>query len=202
MSWVVLNLKEMISNGVEETAKVYINNFSCSIEGDNGKTISLNPGIEYFLKHNAIQFAKMKTSITFLVFDGIDEAFLGFFTLTHKPLDIPADGLSRKIKDKIKRFSTLNERTNTYTVSAFLLAQFSKNYNIEQGKRISGSELMEIAKEKLLSAQNIVGGTLLYLDCEPDAKLINFYENEGFVLFGERVSESDHKHYLQYLSFI
>ena len=110
--------------------------------------------------------------------------------------------MTRKIRDKIKRFSTLDSSNNTYTVSAFLLAQFSKNYNVEKGKRISGSDLMKIAKEKLISAQNIVGGTLLYLDCEPDLKLINFYEHEGFVLFGQRTSESDHKQYLQYLNFI
>lgn len=35
-----------------------------------------------------------------------------------------------------------------------------------------------------------------------DEKLINICENVGFVLFGERISESDHKHYLQYLNFI
>ena len=127
---------------------------------------------------------------------------LGFFTLAHKSLNIPAAGLSRKTRDKIKRFSTLDAENDTYTVSAFLLAQFSKSYNIEKSKRISGSDLMAIASEQLIAAQNLIGGTVVYLDCEPDAKLINFYEKEQFTLFGERTSDSDGKRYLQYLKFL
>lgn len=198
----VSNIRTMILDDQEELAKGCIKTFSCAVTKHDGTIISLNPSIERFLKNNAIQFAKMKTAITYFVFDSEDDALLGFFTLTHKSLDIPADGLSRKIKDKIKRFSPLDKERNTYTMSAFLLAQFSKNYQVGNGRRISGSDLMSLAKEQLLSAQNVVGGTLVYLDCEADAKLINFYERENFTLFGERVSESDGKHYLQYLSFI
>ena len=68
---------------------------------------NLNPNVERFLKTNAIQFVKMKTAITYLIFDSNDNAVLGFFSLTHKSVDIPS-GLSKKIVDKIKRFSGLN----------------------------------------------------------------------------------------------
>ena len=72
--------------------------------------------------------------MTYLVFDVEDGVLLGYFTLTHKALDIPAEGLSRKVKDKVKRFSTLDDENKTYTVSAFLLAQFNKNYAVVEGK--------------------------------------------------------------------
>ena len=202
MTVAVSNIRDMISDEQEDLVKAYIETFSCEIEKDDGSRASLNPDIEHFLKANAIQFAKMKTSVTYLVFDVEDGALLGYFTLTHKALDIPAEGLSRKVKDKVKRFSALEDENKTYTVSAFLLAQFSKNYAVDEGKRISGTELMNIAMEQLAEARNLIGGSIVYLDCEADAKLIRFYEAEHFALFGERISDSDGKRYLQYLNFV
>ena len=55
----------------------------------------------------------------------------------------------------------------------------------------------------LIKIQYLVGGGVVYLDCEDKEKLISFYESEeiGFFRFGERVSELDGKKYLQYLRF-
>ena len=61
---------------------------------------------------------------------------------------------------------------------------------------------MRVAMDQLIEAQHLIGGTIVYLDCEADAKLIHFYEGEHFSLFGERIGESDGKQYLQYLSFV
>lgn len=196
------NVRSLIRSGAEDIVAEYISTFSCEKDRLDGTHNSLNPDIEDFLQNNAIQFSRMKTAITYLLIDKDDSALLGYFTVAHKPLIILADGISRKAKDKIKRFSTLDETTNSYTVSAFLIAQFAKNYNIENGERISGKQLMNAVKEKLRSFRDQVGGTLAYLDCEPNAELIKFYESEGFTLFGERISENDGKRYLQYLTFI
>ena len=144
----------------------------------------------------------MKIAITYLVVDTQDGALLGYFTLAHKPLEITASRLPRKVKDRLRRFSELDSQGSGYTVSAFLLAQFGKNYGVENGGRITGSDLMSVAIEQLRDAQNRIGGTIVYLDCEANASLIRFYEEQGFVLFGERISGSDGKRYLQYLSFI
>ena len=198
----ISNIRNMLADDQEELVKAYIDTFSCAVEQEDGSVKELNPDIEKFLKTNAIQFAKMKTAVTYLVLDADDGALLGYFALAHKPLEIPADGLTRKIKDQIKRFSQLDGKTNTYTVSAFLLGQFGKNYAIDNGKRISGADLMEAAMDQLQDAQDVVGGTIFYLDCEADANLIRFYESQRFTLFGERISEKDGKRYLQYLNFI
>ena len=198
----IYNIKTMIEKGDEEVVKEVISSFSCAKTNEDGTTEVLNSDIENFLLNNAIQFAKMKTAITYLVFDETDAALLGFFTIAHKPLNIPADGISRKIKDKVKRFSAVNEESNSYDVSAFLLAQFSKNYAVDNGTRITGSQLMAAVRQKMLAVQNLAGGTIEYLDCEPNAQLIKFYESEGFTLFGERISEKDGKRYLQYLTFV
>ena len=198
----ISNVRDMLAEDMEDIVKAYIDMFSSEAESEDGTVKVLNPDIERFLSTNAILFAKMKTAITYLVIDTDDGALLGYFSLAHKPLEISADGLSRKIKDKIKRFSTLNQETNTYTVSAFLIGQFGKNYAVDNGRRISGADLMNAVIEQLHEAQNKVGGTIVYLDCEADAHLISFYEEQNFSLFGERISIEDGKRYLQYLNFV
>lgn len=198
----ISNVRDMLSEGQEDIVQTYIDMFSSEAELEDGSIKVLNPDIERFLSANAIQFAKMKTAITYLAIDTDDGALLGYFSLAHKSLEISADGLTRKLKDKIKKFSTLNPETNAYTVSAFLIGQFGKNYAVDNGKRISGADLMAAAMKQLQEAQNKVGGTIVYLDCEADAHLIRFYEGQHFSLFGERISGVDGKRYLQYLTFV
>ncbi len=142
----VTNIRDMLADDQEELVREYIGMYSCEMEKDGVRTI-LNPDIERFLNHNSIQFAKMKTAVTYLVIDEEDGALLGYFTLAHKPLKIVSEGLSRHVRDQLKRFSKLDEENRTYTISAFLLAQFGKNYAVENGERISGTELMKIAIE-------------------------------------------------------
>ena len=124
----ISNVRNMLATDQEELVKAYIRTYSSAVEQEDGTIKVLNPDIERFLNEDAIQFAKMKTAVTYLALDREDGALLGYFALAHKPLEIPADGLTRKLKDKIKRFSTIDEATNTYTVSAFLIGQFGKNY--------------------------------------------------------------------------
>lgn len=202
MRVIISSIRDMLANNQEDMIRSYIETYSCETEKEDGTKKSLNPDIERFLSSNAIQFARMKTAMTYLVIDEEDGALLGYFSLAHKPLEIPAGGIPRKIKDKIKSFSSLDEENDCYSVSAFLIGQFGKNYAVDNGRRISGTELMNIAIEKLRSAQNIVGGTIAYLDCEADAELIQFYESQKFTLFGERISDNDGKRYLQYLNFV
>lgn len=197
----VTNIRDMLADDQEELVKAYIGTYSCEVEKDGIKK-PLNPDIQKFLNDNAIQFARMKTGITYLVVDEEDGALLGFFSLAHKPLEISADGISRRVKDKVKRFSAIDGANNSYQISAFLIGQLGKNYSVDHGQRISGSQLMHLALEQLRSAQNTIGGTIVYLDCEANAGLIQFYEGQGFTLFGERISEYDGKRYLQYLNFV
>jgi hypothetical protein len=125
----------LLASNQEELLKAYIATFSCEKEND-GIKISLNPDIEGFLNNNAIQFARMKIGVTYLVVDEDDGALLAYYSLAHKPLEIPADGISRKIRDKVKRFSAIDEENNSYQVSAFLIGQFGKNYAVDNGSRI------------------------------------------------------------------
>lgn len=198
----VLNLLDMLRLFGEDSVKSYLSEFSTTVDKD-GKTRNLNPDIESFLKINSIQFAKERKSITYVVGESQSGALLGFFSLTHKTIDIPALGLSKTTIKRLEKHSKLNKNTNSYLVSAFLIAQFGKNYSIDKEMQISGGELMKLCYDELSEIRYRIGGNVIYLDCEADARLIRFYqEQQKFTLFGERISEGDGKRYLQYMKFL
>ena len=146
-----------------------------------------------------IDFFKRKLAVTYLVFDENSE-FAGIYTLAHKAIDIPADRLNSKLRNKVKRYARLDEERQTYSVSAFLIAQFGKNYSEDKGRTVSGRELMDSVLEMLSAAQAIVSGGLIFLDCEVDnTGALELYKEYGFVPFGERRSDSDGQRYIQLL---
>ena len=200
MKILVSNILDLVRENGEESVTEYLSDFSC-VRNVDGENKSLNPDIERFIKQNAMGFAQKKVSVSYVVIDEEDGAVLGYFTLAHKPIEMPASGLSKSTRKTMERYSQLNAETDSYLVSAFLIAQFGKNYAVDNGKRITGKELMELVVNELGDIQHRAGGGIEYLDCEADAKLINFYESEGFRLFGERISEKDGKRYLQYMKF-
>lgn len=70
----VLNTLDMINCFGEEYVQTYLSEFSTEKTGE-GKTKKLNPDIENFLTKNAIQFAREKKSITYIVGDKDDGLF-------------------------------------------------------------------------------------------------------------------------------
>lgn len=194
-----INILDVIDEiGLSATEHVIAGFSTSKTAGDE----PLNIDIENFLKKNAIQFTKEKKSITYLVMDEGNGYLLGYFTLAHKAIEVPPDGLSRTKIRSIEKYAQLHKKLNAYNVSAFLIAQFGKNYNVEEENRISGDDLMKIVNSELYKIQHRIGGGVKYLDCEADAKLIRFYQKEqNFTLYGERLSEKDGKRYLQYLKF-
>ena len=195
----VINILDMVEEVGIEATEAILADFSTRKSNAEGP---LNEDIEVFLKNNAIQFAREKKSVTYLVVDEDDGSLLGYFTIAHKAIEVPPFGLSKTKIKSVERYAQLHKELKAYLVSAFLIAQFGKNYSVEDGKRISGDELMRLASRELSEIQHRIGGGLKYLDCEADAKLINFYQKEqNFQLFGERISEKDGRRYLQYMKF-
>ena len=186
-----INILDCIDRiGLDRTERILA---KFSTERSNSKK-HLNEDIEIFLKNNAIQFAKEKKSITYLVVDEEEVSLLGYFTLAHKTIEIPESVLSKTKKKRIERYARFNEVLNAYPVSAFLIAQFGKNYALDEGERISGNDLMHLADKELYEIQHRIGGGVKYLDCLDNSKLIDFYQNkQQFQLFDERISEKDGK---------
>lgn len=192
---IIINILDLLENLGENDTKNVLSEFSCP----------LNPEIEHFLQNNAIEFAKSKKSITYLVFDDEEqERFVGYFTLTHKSSLVPADFLtSSNQRSKLERYAKLDEATNSYDVSAFLLAQFGKSYSVENGKAVSGDSLMDDVFCILKEVQHLIGGGVVFLECEDNQNLLDFYQSKvnRFKRYGERYSETDKKKYLQLLRF-
>lgn len=162
-----------------------------------------NPGIEDFIRKNAVDFARKKQSITYLVFDLQTGMLAGYFAVTFKTISISEDALSKTAKKRVERFSTFDSDSKEYTAAAYLIAQFGKNYALGEENRIDGTELMSIALDVLEDIQHRIGGGIVYLDAEDNPKLKEFYENRvGFRFFGERYSKKDEKKYMQYLRLI
>ncbi len=186
-----INILDELRDDGEEKVREDLSLFSCPV----------NPAIENFVRNRAIDFARRKLSITYIVVDTDDGDILGYFALTHKAVLIPSTNLSKTSRKKLERYARLDRATGEYMASAFLIAQFGKNYAVDEGGRISGSELMNIANDILVNIQRQIGGGIIYLDCEDREKLKRFYEDEKFQTFGERFSEEDNQKYIQYMRF-
>ncbi len=189
-NYTVMNILDLLESvGTDEVLKG-ISDFSCP----------KNQEIENFLHKNAIEFARRKLSITYLLLDNSDGEIVGYFTLAHKAIEIKNDNISNTVRRKLSSHAKLDADTNSYTASAFLLAQIGKNYGIDNGHRITGKELMGFANDVLTDIQHRIGGGIIYLDSEDKQKLKDFYIYENhYKIFGERFSASDNTYYLQML---
>lgn len=89
--------------------------------------------------------------------------------------------------------SALNEETNTYTASAYLIAQLGKNFALPENQRINGSELLNMAHDIIIHAKYFLGGVIEFLECEDKPKLMNFYHQNGFKFFSSRITQDNMK---------
>jgi len=161
-----------------------------------------NPDVEHFLKHNAIEFTKKNQSVTYLVFSKSEQDetdFIGYFSLTIKPVSIHFSVISKSMAKKLERISVLDENTGTYTAAAYLIAQLGKNFAIPKERRISGDELLELALDIIYQAQYLLGGVIEFLECEDNKALVEFYERNGFMLFNSRFTQGEKSHKLNQL---
>ena len=191
-SFETVNILDMIGAIGEVNLKLCLSHFSCPI----------NPEIENFILNNAIEFAKKKLSVTYFAVNESGK-IVAVFTLAHKAIEIGNANLSNSKRKKIIRYAILDSETGSYTVSAFLIAQFGKNYAVNEGKDISGNELMDLTFEILEKVQHHIGGGIVFLECENKAKLLDFYQSEknGFMPFNERYSVNDKIKYIQLFNF-
>ena len=190
MSFNVVNIVDLISSVGEDEVRSALEEFQCT----------QNPEIEFFLKSNAVDFAKRKISVTHLILDNNGQ-IAAYFTLTHKPANISAESLSKSSIKTLSRYAVLDKDSNSFNISAFLIAQFGKNSSYKGNRSISGNKMMDFCFEILETVQKQVGGGIVFLECENKKPLLNFYQNENnnFRIYGERFSEAENTKYIQLL---
>jgi N-methylhydantoinase B/oxoprolinase/acetone carboxylase alpha subunit len=184
---------DMLDAVGEEEVQTLLSNFSCPINNE----------IEHYVKNNAIDFSRRKLSVTYLVL-GENGYLKAIFALTHKAVQIMNANLSENTRKRIRRYAHLDEESDSYMISSFLIAQFGKNYFDFHEDNISGDELMNMTLGVLKAVQREIGGGVVYLECENKQKLLEFYLNEKnrFRIFGERVSKDDNVKYVQMMRFL
>ena len=181
----IINIRRYIGNenpelGEDELLQIF-SEFSCP----------MNPDVERFLKHSSIEFTKKNQSVTYLVFSVADGKLLGYFTLALKPLTVRGETVSNTVKRKLLRVSELDKKSDTYTMSAYLIAQLGKNYSEKDGKMITGAELLGLAWDKIKATQYMFGGMVTFLEAENEEKLLSFYRESRFSQFDTRQTTSD-----------
>lgn len=181
----VINIRKYLENdnprlGEEDLIQI-LSEFSCE----------KNPDVERFLKKNAIEFTKKNQSVTYLVFSVEDGELLGYFTIALKPLTVRGETISNTVKKKLLRISELDNETQTYTMSAYLIAQLGKNFANEANKRITGDELLEAAWNKIEEMQYRAGGVVTFLEANNEEKLLSFYYDNRFQKFDTRQTTSN-----------
>lgn len=182
--YIGVNLKEMLDQIGESEVASFLSDFYCP----------LNLEVEYFLKHKAIEFSKQGISSTYIIMASYKKnyVFVGYFALANKIFCIDKDSLpNRKWKSRMAKFGQFDRTIQRYTISAPLIGQLGKNFNNSYNTLITGDELLKLALDKVREMQYIVGGKIVYLECEEKRNLIEFYEQNGFVNFGSRPLDKD-----------
>ena len=186
----VVRLNELSTEDETIVAKSLISNFSCP----------LNDEVDFFLKNNALDFETKNQSVTYLVF--FEEYFVAYFTLANKLIQVQKGKISKTV---LKRLLRVAEDTGDefLNVPSILVAQLGKNYTNNNNVYIKGYELLAIIEHFVKEVQKYIGGAVYFLECDSDRpKVVNFYEQNGFVFFSERSAKSTDIKLLQFLKKI
>lgn len=181
-----VNIREYLALGNDEEAGE-----PALVELLSGFSCPKNPDVERYLKNSAIEFTKKNQSVTYLVVSAEDVRLLGYFTLALKPLTVRGEAVSNTTKKKLLRVSELDEKSDTYTMSAYLVAQLGKNFAEHGGKEITGEELLKLAWDKIKEIQYLGGGMVTFLEAENEEKLLSFYRSNRFSQFDTRQTTSN-----------
>lgn len=137
-----------------------------------------------FLKNDAINFEKEDQTRTYLLIN--DEQWEdgniqidGYFSIALKNMYF------NKSIDKSFLYETFGV-TNTNNRVAFLIGQLARNECSEKG---TGKMLLEEALSYIANVSDIIGGRIVYLDC--DRSLQSYYEKNGFSFLQTKKSNNE-----------
>lgn len=185
MGYKVINLKDIYNSIGENKTKEILKDYKCELNSD----------VEYFLKEKAIEFSKQDISRTFIVMSSYKgkDVIVEYFAIANKSTTIKKFILSNIKRKSILKYAKYDNEIKGYNIALPLIGQLGKNYNNGYNKLITGDILLKLACNKIKETQNILGGRYLFLECEDNEKLREFYESNGFECFGKRNLEKDER---------
>lgn len=161
---------------------------------------SKNPEIEEFLQEKAMLYESRRLCTTYIFADedALKQQKLkveGYFTLSHKILELNASLSNRKRKKLFHGFSDGGD-----AVPVILIGQLGKYIDTEHDVygHVSGTELLDEAFAIINQVSEKIVCTCVMLECEDadNAKLHQFYQNYGFEALQKRGN------YIQYIMFL
>jgi hypothetical protein len=174
---VLIPLEKLLEITSQERVEEVISSFCCSKE----------PDIEEFLKNKnkAILYEQKSKSRTYLIFNEealIDGSFvlLAYFTIAMQTLKIPDSMTASQIRKLDGLYAKKGSEAIT-EISAFLIGQLGKNDRYAD--LITGDEIVDYALSVIGKAQEVIGGRVVFIECQDKPKLIDFYTRNGFKLF-------------------
>lgn len=153
----------------------------------------LNEDVEYFIRYKAIEFAKQGIAATHLLYRSYrnEPVLVGYYALANKTVSVKAASLNSKWRSRIKRFANFDPEFKRYEMAIPLIGQLGKNYAQGYDSLITGDQLLKFACDKVHDLQISLGGKMVYLECEDNPKLVEFYERNGFYKFSSRNLDGD-----------
>ena len=126
------------------------------------------------------------------------------FRFGSKYTHIRTEKLSKTLRKRLNKFVKFDVELRDYLLSAPLIGQLGKNFVNGYDELITGDELLKIVCDTVAEGQRIFGGrvVVVYLECENVPALIDFYERNGFVQFGQRAPMGDERDKLKNHTFI
>ncbi|RZT02889.1 N-acetyltransferase [Cuneatibacter caecimuris] len=183
--FIQIKLEDMISELGENVAKSILSTFSSPNNAD----------VQDFIRNKAIEFSKQALSKTTLIYwmseDEKEKYLVGYYTLANKFLNVCQDSISKTMSKRLFRHGTYDTSKRIHTIPAILIGQLSKNFADGNNLLISGSDILQMALNRIQIIQKEIGGKFVFLECENEPKLIKFYEDNGFVRCGERQRDRD-----------
>lgn len=184
-NFIQFNLCDLLNELGEEDVKSILSSFSCP----------LNPDVEYFLKAKSIEMSRRNFSKTYLVYWATEDAaeieLVGYYALATKFITIHPQAVNATGRRKLRDYGVYDEREQKFTVNAILIGQLAKNFSNGNEHLISGTDLLQMAIDKAKEVQYLVGGRFVYLECEDNEKLLDFYKSNQFKEFGKRKLDGD-----------
>ena len=129
----------------EDSCRAVLSTFMCPF----------NPDVEDFIHNKAMEFARKRIAITFIVFKETESssAFVGYYMLANKFVSISCTHLSKTLHKKIAKFSQYAEVLERFMVSMPSFVQNGRNFNPNLPFGITGANLLSMALQRVLDVE-------------------------------------------------
>jgi len=162
MKYKFFSLNELLEFSSKSQVRKLLKTFKCK----------RNLDLEQFLHQKAIIFEKKGRSRTYLYVDIDTKQVIAYFTISIASLNIEF------FSNETISYLYGQENVNSKCLPCYLIGQLGKSDNC---KLQIGTKLLKKSISVIIKGHNILNGRFILLDSINNAKIIKFYEKNGFI---------------------